>query len=102
MDTGPGALTFANEMGAADSGALLETLALLGRSPEDIDTVAFTHLHTDHTGWVFSADDEGTRRRTFPGRAKVLWAAPNRRPPSRSALTIAGSRSMARGVSISA
>ncbi|MFG2616797.1 MBL fold metallo-hydrolase [Streptomyces sp. NPDC048507] len=33
-------------------GALADGLAALGRRPEDIEAVAFTHLHADHLGWA--------------------------------------------------
>ncbi|WP_251071760.1 MBL fold metallo-hydrolase [Streptomyces sp. ISL-43] len=33
-------------------GALARSLAELGRGPEDIEAVAFTHLHSDHLGWA--------------------------------------------------
>ncbi|KQV16680.1 MBL fold metallo-hydrolase [Kitasatospora sp. Root107] len=33
-------------------GALPQNLAELGRRPEDIEAVAFTHLHADHLGWA--------------------------------------------------
>ncbi|MFD8985429.1 MBL fold metallo-hydrolase [Streptomyces sp. NPDC059564] len=33
-------------------GALTRSLAELGRRPEDIEAVAFTHLHADHLGWA--------------------------------------------------
>lgn len=33
-------------------GALAQSLAELGRAPEDIEAVAFTHLHFDHIGWA--------------------------------------------------
>ncbi|MFJ9950667.1 MBL fold metallo-hydrolase [Kitasatospora sp. NPDC091207] len=33
-------------------GALVDSLAALGRGPEDIEAVAFTHLHADHLGWA--------------------------------------------------
>ncbi|MFF3676586.1 MBL fold metallo-hydrolase [Streptomyces sp. NPDC002120] len=33
-------------------GALADGLAELGRRPEDIEAVAFTHLHADHLGWA--------------------------------------------------
>ncbi|WP_018567267.1 MBL fold metallo-hydrolase [Streptomyces sp. PsTaAH-124] len=55
-------------VGHSDSGALLATLAALGHTPEDIEAVAFTHLHVDHTGWAF------TPEKTFP-RARYLVAA---------------------------
>lgn len=38
--------------GAIRSGALLDNLAKLGRRPEHIEAVAFTHLHPDHLGWA--------------------------------------------------
>ncbi|WP_433662342.1 MBL fold metallo-hydrolase [Nocardia sp. CA-128927] len=38
--------------GAIRSGALLDNLAVLGRRPEHIEAVAFTHLHSDHVGWA--------------------------------------------------
>ncbi|MFH9800351.1 MBL fold metallo-hydrolase [Streptomyces virginiae] len=33
-------------------GALPAALADLGRRPEDVEAVAFTHLHADHLGWA--------------------------------------------------
>jgi glyoxylase-like metal-dependent hydrolase (beta-lactamase superfamily II) len=39
--------------GAIHGGALLDSLAELGRKPEDIEAVAFTHLHIDHIGWAW-------------------------------------------------
>jgi glyoxylase-like metal-dependent hydrolase (beta-lactamase superfamily II) len=33
-------------------GRLLDSLRRTGVSPEDVDTVVFTHLHMDHTGWT--------------------------------------------------
>ncbi|MGV9268282.1 MBL fold metallo-hydrolase [Kitasatospora sp. NPDC003701] len=33
-------------------GALVDSLAELGRRPEDVEAVAFTHLHADHLGWA--------------------------------------------------
>lgn len=39
--------------GAIHGGALLDHLARLGRRPEDIEAVAITHLHPDHTGWAW-------------------------------------------------
>ncbi|WSQ11571.1 MBL fold metallo-hydrolase [Streptomyces sp. NBC_01231] len=40
------------DRGAVHGGSLPGNLALLGRSPTDIETVAFTHLHPDHIGWA--------------------------------------------------
>ncbi|MFI6444414.1 MBL fold metallo-hydrolase [Kitasatospora sp. NPDC050543] len=39
-------------LGAIHGGALTHSLAELGRRPEDIEAVAFTHLHADHLGWA--------------------------------------------------
>lgn len=38
--------------GAVHGGAFLDNLAELGRRPEEIEAVAFTHLHVDHIGWA--------------------------------------------------
>ncbi|MFD8578706.1 MBL fold metallo-hydrolase [Streptomyces virginiae] len=37
---------------AIHGGALPAALAELGRRPEDVEAVAFTHLHADHLGWA--------------------------------------------------
>jgi glyoxylase-like metal-dependent hydrolase (beta-lactamase superfamily II) len=42
-----------NPNGAVYGGALLDSLAELGRRPEEIEAVAFTHLHIDHLGWAW-------------------------------------------------
>src|SRR4051794_38325900 len=34
-------------------GALLDSLAELGRRPGEIEAVAITHLHPDHLGWAW-------------------------------------------------
>ncbi|MEV0150336.1 MULTISPECIES: MBL fold metallo-hydrolase [unclassified Nonomuraea] len=39
--------------GVINGGALLDNLARLGRGPEQIEVVAFTHLHLDHLGWAW-------------------------------------------------
>ncbi|MET8557245.1 MBL fold metallo-hydrolase [Streptomyces sp. NPDC004959] len=38
--------------GPAHGGALLDNLAALGRRPDRIEAVAFSHLHPDHVGWA--------------------------------------------------
>ncbi|MEV4252275.1 MBL fold metallo-hydrolase [Spirillospora sp. NPDC049652] len=38
--------------GALRGGALLDNLAALGRTPEQLEAVAFSHLHPDHLGWA--------------------------------------------------
>lgn len=42
-----------NPNGAIYGGALLDNLAEIGRRPEEIEAVAFTHLHPDHLGWAW-------------------------------------------------
>ena len=49
-------------------GQLLAELAAAGAKPGDIDTVIFTHLHGDHTGWNL---DRATGAPLFP-RARYL------------------------------
>ncbi|MGK9464239.1 MBL fold metallo-hydrolase [Streptomyces sp. G6] len=47
--------------GAIHGGALLNSLAELGRRPEDVGAVAFTHLHPDHIGWAWHPAPGGDR-----------------------------------------
>lgn len=47
--------------GAIYGGALLDSLAELGRRPEQIEAVAFTHLHPDHLGWAWHPVPGGDR-----------------------------------------
>ncbi|HZI89590.1 MAG TPA: MBL fold metallo-hydrolase [Candidatus Polarisedimenticolia bacterium] len=51
--------------------SLIEDLAALGVKPEDITTVACTHLHFDHCGGGTTRGEDGTVRPTFP-RAHYL------------------------------
>jgi glyoxylase-like metal-dependent hydrolase (beta-lactamase superfamily II) len=69
-------------LGPANSGALPETLAALGRAPEDIEALAFTHLHVDHTGWAFVRDGNGGYRPLFPN-ARYLVAEQEWAPQAR-------------------
>lgn len=39
-----------------DGGLLLESLRALGVHPADIDTIVISHLHSDHMGWLATAD----------------------------------------------
>lgn len=38
-------------LGPESNGALMDELAAAGVSPDEVNTVIFTHLHGDHTGW---------------------------------------------------
>lgn len=71
IDTGLGPVTFDDDVMRADSGDLLNILAALDVSPADIDVVAFTHLHFDHTGWAFRYSASGCSP-TFPRASYVL------------------------------
>ncbi|KHK99049.1 hypothetical protein LK09_08040 [Microbacterium mangrovi] len=56
IDAGAGPITMGpplNTYGVITGGALLESLAVLGRTPEDVEAVALTHLHADHFGWAW-------------------------------------------------
>ncbi|GAA0587997.1 MBL fold metallo-hydrolase [Streptomyces crystallinus] len=55
IDTGFGPQTLEapeGPLGVIQGGALPDSLAALGRAPQDIEAVAFTHLHADHLGWA--------------------------------------------------
>ncbi|MFF0327513.1 MBL fold metallo-hydrolase [Nonomuraea angiospora] len=41
------------KIGSIRGGELLDSLAKLGRRPNEIEAVAFTHLHLDHLGWAW-------------------------------------------------
>jgi glyoxylase-like metal-dependent hydrolase (beta-lactamase superfamily II) len=69
IDTGVGSSTTDFAFGTIDCGSLLDVLDTLGRRPEDIDVVAFTHLHFDHAGWAYAGG-----HKTFPN-ARYLLAA---------------------------
>ncbi|WP_435284400.1 MBL fold metallo-hydrolase [Streptomyces koelreuteriae] len=74
IDAGLGGNVLAPSLGISRAGALLRTLRRLRVPPESIDTVAFTHLHTDHTGLGFRTVGDRAPRKAFP-RADYLVAA---------------------------
>jgi glyoxylase-like metal-dependent hydrolase (beta-lactamase superfamily II) len=47
--------------GAIHGGALLDGLAELGRAPEEIEAIAFSHLHPDHVGWAWHPVPDGEK-----------------------------------------
>jgi glyoxylase-like metal-dependent hydrolase (beta-lactamase superfamily II) len=70
----PGALN-----GAMYGGALLTSLAELGRRPDEIEAVAFTHLHADHVGWArhpIPGDDQPAFAHASYLVAAPEWAQP--------------------------
>lgn len=53
VDLGLGRVDFAvPDLATFKGGRLLDNLATEGVTPEQIDTVLFTHLHHDHVGWT--------------------------------------------------
>ncbi|MEU1479886.1 MBL fold metallo-hydrolase [Streptomyces sp. NPDC005760] len=73
VDAGLGANVLPPALGVSRGGALLRTLRALRVPPASVDTVSFTHLHTDHTGLGFVKGPDQELRRAFP-RADYLVA----------------------------
>jgi glyoxylase-like metal-dependent hydrolase (beta-lactamase superfamily II) len=86
IDAGLGGNVLSPSLGVSRAGALLQTLRRLRVRPESVDTVAFTHLHADHTGLGFRTDGERPRR-AFP-RAGYLVAAAEWEPFWRREITV--------------
>jgi glyoxylase-like metal-dependent hydrolase (beta-lactamase superfamily II) len=74
IDTGVGPVVSDFVWGSANCGAMLDVLGMLHLQPEDIDVVAFTHLHFDHAGWAFTTDADGHSAKVFP-HARYLVSA---------------------------
>ena len=51
---------------------LLASLAALGISPGEVDTVVFSHLHFDHVGGATRLDDRGQSVLSFPNARHVV------------------------------
>jgi glyoxylase-like metal-dependent hydrolase (beta-lactamase superfamily II) len=58
IDAGVGTMTSSFAFATVDCGSLIDVLEGLAVPPEDIDVLAFTHLHFDHAGWAFA---DGTK-----------------------------------------
>jgi glyoxylase-like metal-dependent hydrolase (beta-lactamase superfamily II) len=54
------------------NGSLFDALARIGVSPEQIDLVVDTHLHSDHCGGNMLFDPDGTPRPAFPNAQYVV------------------------------
>jgi glyoxylase-like metal-dependent hydrolase (beta-lactamase superfamily II) len=70
VDTGVGPSSRGMAIWLGTGGHLPDQLRSAGVSPEDIDTVVFTHLHPDHVGWNLQ-EEGGQYRPTFP-RARYV------------------------------
>jgi len=71
VDTGIGGTHSPARRWAPVPGRLPDELAAAGVSPDDVDTVVVTHLHTDHIGWTVT--EAGTPY--FPNARYVLQRA---------------------------
>lgn len=71
IDLGFGARTVVLEELAMEfwGGRLLSSLTSLGLTPDDIDVVAYSHLHIDHVGWTI---DQGNGALTFERARHVM------------------------------
>lgn len=78
-------------------GRLVASLAAAGLTPDDIDVVAYSHLHADHVGWTTNLADDTL---TFPRARHVMsrsewdhWAdRPGAGGPSARDLAVLGER----------
>jgi glyoxylase-like metal-dependent hydrolase (beta-lactamase superfamily II) len=86
IDAGLGRAVPELPFGSADGGSMLQVLESLGRQPDDIDVVAFTHLHFDHAGWAFTDRPDGSQRKTFP-RARYVVSGQELEPQSSDAMS---------------
>jgi glyoxylase-like metal-dependent hydrolase (beta-lactamase superfamily II) len=74
IDAGYGAAREIGPWPEINCGALLDTLAALEHSPADIDVLALTHLHIDHSGWAFVTEAGRPPRPTFPNASYLVSA----------------------------
>jgi glyoxylase-like metal-dependent hydrolase (beta-lactamase superfamily II) len=75
VDAGLGSITGEFPQGVVKAGAFVRCLREVGVDPGDVEVFALTHLHIDHTGWMFSEATDGTYMPTFPNARYVLAAA---------------------------
>ncbi|MGO9876731.1 MAG: MBL fold metallo-hydrolase [Acidimicrobiia bacterium] len=76
FDLGFGARTVILEELAIEfwGGRLLRSLANVGVAPDDIDVVAYSHLHADHVGWTSTPDAALTFGRARHVMSRSEWA----------------------------
>jgi glyoxylase-like metal-dependent hydrolase (beta-lactamase superfamily II) len=74
VDNGFGPQSFESDRFNAYGGELLSNLARAGLEPADIDTVFFTHMHSDHVGWT-GHKVNGALVPTFPNARYLVRSA---------------------------
>ena len=74
VDNGFGPRSFESERFNAYGGELLSNLERAGLKPADIDTVFFTHMHSDHVGWI-GREVNGKQVYTFPNARYLVRSA---------------------------
>lgn len=78
VDLGFGEMTLeVPDFATVTCGALLDSLKQAGVSPEDVDAVVYTHMHSDHTGWTSTGDNltfPNARHLAGPGELSY-WTA---------------------------
>jgi len=74
VDTGVGPSSLGLAAWIGTGGELPDRLRAAGISPEDVETVVFTHLHPDHVGWNLQQEG-GDFRPTFPHACYVAHRA---------------------------
>jgi glyoxylase-like metal-dependent hydrolase (beta-lactamase superfamily II) len=72
IDAGLGSQAWDDVIGAVNCGELPNVLAALGLTPSDIDVLALTHVHIDHTGWAFHETSPDRREPVFPNAKYIL------------------------------
>jgi len=75
IDTGYGSKLSAKEKdiySAEEGSPLIDSLARVGITPQEIDTVIFSHLHFDHAGGGTELAGDGNLRPTFPNAQYVV------------------------------
>lgn len=67
-----------------EGGGLPTALAAAGLAPEDIDIVLLSHLHADHSGWVWHGDAPYFPNATIRSGGEIGKPSSNRKCPVRT------------------